>query len=329
MDLSLALLADSSAAIGICRRSGIGRVRHLAVGQLWVQERIRDRTLSLRKVAGEANPADIGTKHLAADSMRRCLQQAGGAVRDGRSAAAPALASENVPFLQEQPAPRKATPKSRALRALMRPIAPTPPAVFLTVPGRASRSGRLRDTRVQSSLSSEIPKAWSTERPGVARASRDNSSRSQDSLASWPDHVPHGPPVLGPRRAVPLPAQFPGGGGVLLHPPRADRRPGRRRAPLCFYVKKNFLAFYKGRSYSLDPPPNAGAPTPPHIPSLLRLRQGPSKVSFCGGRPQRFTRNSFYFAQCAFSFKALALCLSPPFLQSSAPGVFLATAYES
>merc|ERR1712122_242366 len=32
--------ADSAAAIGICRRSGIGRVRHLATGQLWVQERV-------------------------------------------------------------------------------------------------------------------------------------------------------------------------------------------------------------------------------------------------------------------------------------------------
>eukprot|EP00969_Alexandrium_andersonii_P160859 7108674-Alexandrium_andersonii.AAC.1 len=31
----LQVRADSSAAIGICRRSGIGRVRHLAVGQFW------------------------------------------------------------------------------------------------------------------------------------------------------------------------------------------------------------------------------------------------------------------------------------------------------
>ena len=51
---ALTLWADSSAAIGICRRSGIGRVRHLAVGQLWVQERVKDKTLRLRKVAGEA-----------------------------------------------------------------------------------------------------------------------------------------------------------------------------------------------------------------------------------------------------------------------------------
>eukprot|EP00969_Alexandrium_andersonii_P267938 11840036-Alexandrium_andersonii.AAC.1 len=33
--------ADSSAAIGICRRAGVGRARRFAVGQLWVQERVR------------------------------------------------------------------------------------------------------------------------------------------------------------------------------------------------------------------------------------------------------------------------------------------------
>eukprot|EP00969_Alexandrium_andersonii_P041948 1840225-Alexandrium_andersonii.AAC.1 len=32
---SLLACADSSAAIGICRRTGTGRVRRLAVGQLW------------------------------------------------------------------------------------------------------------------------------------------------------------------------------------------------------------------------------------------------------------------------------------------------------
>ena len=42
-----------SAASGICRRSGIGRVRHLAVGQLWVQERIRKAALTLHKVRGD------------------------------------------------------------------------------------------------------------------------------------------------------------------------------------------------------------------------------------------------------------------------------------
>ena len=52
------LRADSAAAIGICNRTGIGRVRHLAVGQLWIQERLRSGGLTLRKVLGSENPAD-------------------------------------------------------------------------------------------------------------------------------------------------------------------------------------------------------------------------------------------------------------------------------
>ena len=64
LDFSLQLYADSSAAIGICRRSGIGRVRHLAVGQLWVQERLRAGHFSFFKVCGAANPADLMTEHI-------------------------------------------------------------------------------------------------------------------------------------------------------------------------------------------------------------------------------------------------------------------------
>ena len=37
LDFSLELHTDSSAALGICRRTRIGWVRHLAVAQLWVQ----------------------------------------------------------------------------------------------------------------------------------------------------------------------------------------------------------------------------------------------------------------------------------------------------
>ena len=37
LDWGLQLRADASAAIGICRRRGLGRVRHLHVADLWVQ----------------------------------------------------------------------------------------------------------------------------------------------------------------------------------------------------------------------------------------------------------------------------------------------------
>ena len=62
----MAVMADSSAAIGICRRTGIGRVRQLAVGQLWVQERVRAGDFALWKHPGAENPADILAKGCAA-----------------------------------------------------------------------------------------------------------------------------------------------------------------------------------------------------------------------------------------------------------------------
>ena len=85
-DLGLAVgihvYADSAAAIGICRRAGIGRVRHLAVGQLWVQERIRSGEVALYKVPGGDNPADMLTKHVARELSDRhitamCLSRGG------------------------------------------------------------------------------------------------------------------------------------------------------------------------------------------------------------------------------------------------------------
>ena len=65
MPLALSVHADSSAAIGIWRRSGIGRVRHLAVGQLRVQDHLRRGAFRLFKVRGSENPADLCTKQLA------------------------------------------------------------------------------------------------------------------------------------------------------------------------------------------------------------------------------------------------------------------------
>ena len=63
VDVGLTVFADSSAAIGFCRRTGIGKVRrHLAVGEFWVQERVRSGDYELRKHPGTQNPADLLTK---------------------------------------------------------------------------------------------------------------------------------------------------------------------------------------------------------------------------------------------------------------------------
>ena len=55
---------DSSAAKGISQRVGSGRVRHLRIQDLWIQERVRQKDVEVRKVDTETNRGDIGTKYL-------------------------------------------------------------------------------------------------------------------------------------------------------------------------------------------------------------------------------------------------------------------------
>ena len=91
MEVGLTVLADSSAAIGICRRTGIGKVRHLAVGQLWVQERVRSGDFGLRKHPGAQNPADILTKPVNAELINRHVVTAGLSWEAGRPSTAPLI----------------------------------------------------------------------------------------------------------------------------------------------------------------------------------------------------------------------------------------------
>lgn len=58
----LRLWMDSSAAKSMVQRQGVGRVRHLEVKTLWVQSLVERKLLAVRKIEGEKNPADIGTK---------------------------------------------------------------------------------------------------------------------------------------------------------------------------------------------------------------------------------------------------------------------------
>ena len=65
LDLTGSVYVDSSAAIGIVKRKGNGKLSHIRVGQLWIQEKSENGELQFRKVPGEANPGDLMTKYLA------------------------------------------------------------------------------------------------------------------------------------------------------------------------------------------------------------------------------------------------------------------------
>ena len=90
--LPLRVWTDSTATIGICGRQGLGRLRHIDTQCLWIQQRVRDGTVSLLKARGEDNPADLFTKHLAvSDRIPKLLELFGCEYRGGRSQLAPAL----------------------------------------------------------------------------------------------------------------------------------------------------------------------------------------------------------------------------------------------
>ena len=76
---------DSSAALGVIKRTGCGRMRHIKVGQLWIQEREEEGDLRFHKVHGESNIADLLTKHLREEKILRFMQQIGFEERKGRA----------------------------------------------------------------------------------------------------------------------------------------------------------------------------------------------------------------------------------------------------
>ena len=88
--IPLRLHSDATAAIGICRRKGLGKIRHLATADLWIQQKVRGREIDLRKILGSENPADVLTKYVSRETMSKALSTMNMFFWTGRAACAPA-----------------------------------------------------------------------------------------------------------------------------------------------------------------------------------------------------------------------------------------------
>ena len=75
--------------IGISKRRGQGKIRHLHTCDLWVQEQTRTERNLLEKILGTENTADIFTKYLDHATMAEALTTMNCEFRDGRAKAAP------------------------------------------------------------------------------------------------------------------------------------------------------------------------------------------------------------------------------------------------
>ena len=85
IDLAGHVLVDSSAALGVVKRKGNGRLRHIKVGMLWIHEKRESGELCFEKVAGQYNPADLMTKNLAESVVARRMSAIAQEWRAGRA----------------------------------------------------------------------------------------------------------------------------------------------------------------------------------------------------------------------------------------------------
>jgi len=69
--LPIKVETDASAARAVAMRAGVGRVRHLELRQLYIQQLTKAERVQILKIPGGDNTADIGTKAVTADVLVR------------------------------------------------------------------------------------------------------------------------------------------------------------------------------------------------------------------------------------------------------------------
>ena len=77
--------ADSSAALAISNRRGSGKLRHIAIGLLWIQEKEKRDEVEFVKVEGRLNPADLMTKCLGRQRAEEHSRRLGQKEAEGRA----------------------------------------------------------------------------------------------------------------------------------------------------------------------------------------------------------------------------------------------------
>ena len=96
------LYSDATAAIGIAKRRGLGKIRHLHCTDMWVQEKVRNGDIELLQILGTDKPADAFTKYLGRACMEKVIAAMNLVFMAGRAKSAPATTglekTPNVPI---------------------------------------------------------------------------------------------------------------------------------------------------------------------------------------------------------------------------------------
>ena len=72
---------DSSGAKSVAARRGLGKMRHIELKYLWIQEAVNKKRIFVMKVPGKMNPADQLTKAQSRSEYQELVKSAGGEIR--------------------------------------------------------------------------------------------------------------------------------------------------------------------------------------------------------------------------------------------------------
>ena len=84
VSLEINIKTDASAAKGIASRRGFGKVRHIDVSQLWLQDRVNKGEIVIEKVSTKDNLVDALTKHVDSGILAKHMSCVGPVIRQLR-----------------------------------------------------------------------------------------------------------------------------------------------------------------------------------------------------------------------------------------------------
>ena len=97
-ELSGTLFADSSAALAIAKRKGAGKLRHIHVSSLWIQN-IQDREeTEFKRILGTENSADLMIKYLTREKIGTCLVRMSQHMKERRESEKKSVSKKRIHF---------------------------------------------------------------------------------------------------------------------------------------------------------------------------------------------------------------------------------------
>ena len=91
VQLDLRVFTDATTSKSLMSRRGLGKVRHIAVNELWLQSHVYSKSVTIVKIKNKLNPSDTMTKYQTKADTQQIVEHMQHSHEEGRPEAAPQL----------------------------------------------------------------------------------------------------------------------------------------------------------------------------------------------------------------------------------------------